>query len=239
MTGDEETPSAAPLSRSLPIGADDLLTAEQVALFGVLHNQSPELAKMFVGAVAARTATTNPDHLSQACHSVRELIDNLPTYFEIPIDPPGRLGDLVSSLAAKWARQPRVRQGDDSPLTSAFVQALEEFFRKEAEIKPKRRDSARTTLRHFGAAARPLPSQIEDLRADEWLLIRDFFVNGTHHGSCTEEEFDTYLGTLQERMLGLAKPRTFDYQKEIDALVSEGEASPAAADEPTPEVTDG
>lgn len=239
MTSNEETPTAAPPTRSLPIGTDNILSAEQVALFGVLNDQSPELAKMFVGAVAARAAITNPDHLSQACHSMRELIDNLPKYFDIPIDPPGRLGDLVSSLAAKWARQPRVRQSDDSPLTPAFVRALEEFFRKAAENKPRWRDAARTTLRHLGAAARPLPSPIEDLRADEWLVIRDFFVIGTHHGSCTGEDFDAYLGALQERMLGLAKPRTFDYQREIDALVREGEASPAAEDEPAPEVTDG
>lgn len=200
------------------------LGSSQLALLGVLIEKSATVATMYVGAVMARAAEDNPDHLSQACHSLRELIDNLPKYFDVPVEPSGRLGDQTYALRDRWMREPRVANGTSEPLTERFVQKLAEFFQWIEENFPKRREVARRTIRELDASGRPLPRPIEDLRALEWMAIRDFFVRSTHHGSCSCDDFDLWLDVLESFLLGLTKPRTFDNADAIDALILEGES---------------
>lgn len=200
------------------------LKSGQLALLGVLIEKSATVATMYVGAVMARAAEDNPDHLSQACHSLRELIDNLPKYFDVPVKPSGRLGDQTNALRERWMREPRVTNGTPEPLTERFVQKLAEFFQWIEENSPKRREVARRTIRELDASGRPLPRPIEDLRALEWMAIRDFFVGSTHHGFCSRDDFDHWLDVFESFVLGLTKPRTFDNADAIDALILEGES---------------
>jgi len=211
-----------PPSRNL----DELtpLSSVQVALLGVLIDKSEAVGAMYVGALMARATEDNPDHLSQACHSLRELIDNFPKYFDVPVEPSGRLGDQTSALHERWKREPRVKNGGSEPITEKFIQKLSEFFQWIDENFPKRREVARRTIRELDASGRSLPRPIEDLRAEEWLAIRDFFVRSTHHGTCSLGDFDAWLDELESFVLGLTKPRTFDNADAIDALIQEGES---------------
>lgn len=200
------------------------LKSGQLALLGVLVEKSEAVAAMYIGAIMTRAAEDNPEHLSQACHSLRELIDNLPKYFDVPVEPSGRLGDQTNALHQRWKREPRVKNATSEPLTEKFVLKLSEFFKWIEENFPKRKEVARITIRELDASGRSLPRPIEDLRAQEWLAIRDFFVGSTHHGTCSLEDFDTWLDELESFVLGLTKPRTFDNADAIDALILEGES---------------
>jgi len=201
------------------------LKSAQLALLGVLIEKSSAVATMYVGALMARADDSNPDRLSQACHSLRELIDNLPKYFDVPVEPAGRLGDHVNALHDRWKREPRVINGNSDPLTEKFARKLFAFFKWKDENFPKRQEVARRTIRDLDASGRILPQPIENLRASEWMAIRDFFVNSTHHGSCSLEDFDGWLDVFETFMLGLTKPRTFDNADAIDALIQEGESN--------------
>ena len=65
------------------------LSWNQRTLLQVLVEKDQSLGSMYIGAIMARAATDNPDHLSQASHSLRELIDRLPEHFEgVPVNPP-------------------------------------------------------------------------------------------------------------------------------------------------------
>ncbi len=59
------------------------LRQTQHAMITVLLDKDEALAKMYHGAIKARSFVDNPEYLAQASHSIRELIDNLPKYFDV------------------------------------------------------------------------------------------------------------------------------------------------------------
>src|SRR5665811_433964 len=81
-----------------------LIVPRQQVLWRTLHEKDAVIARMYCGAIMARSAENNPDHLSQACHSMRELIDNVPNHFALPVESAGRLSDQVNALHAKWKK---------------------------------------------------------------------------------------------------------------------------------------
>ena len=197
----------------------------QVVLLGVLIDKSDLLGKMYVGALRARSDVDNPEYLSQSCHSIRELIDNLPMYFEVPVQRTGSLNVEVRALQDAWQRESRVRNGNKDALSERFARKAEGFFAWFAENFSNRREVARATVRDLDASGRRMPTPIEDSRAGEWMIIRDWFVRSTHHGSCTADEFDQWIYQFEMFLLNLAKPRPFDNADIIDELVAEGEAN--------------
>jgi len=226
---DEHSATTPPADPGMPVGswhlpAEQLLSGRRRALFEVLIAKDDSLAKMYVGALMAREATTNPDFLTQACNSVRELIDALPNFFTVSQRPPGRLGDKVNALRDRWRRERRVVNGDGSALSDRFIAQLEEFFEWNEQSFPRRRDMAREIIQQLDASGRRLPGAIENLRAEQWIEIRDFFTNSTHHGTCDEADFDTWIEAFEYFTLDLARPRTFENAARIDELVERVEA---------------
>jgi hypothetical protein len=200
------------------------LRDSQLALLGVLLEKDESVAKMYAGALMARSFDTNPDYLSQACHSIRELIDNLPKYFEVPIQRTDSLTNKVNALRAAWDREPRVRISSAEALSERFAVKVAEFFQWHEAQFPTRREVARNTVRELSTSSRLLPHPIETLRAEEWMKIRDWFIGATHHGACSEDEFDQWLDVFESFMLNLSKPRPFDNADVIDALIRKGES---------------
>lgn len=171
----------------------------------------------------ARRANNNPDHLSQACHSVREIIDKLPEHMDVPFARPDKLGNKVNELAGLWKRQRRVRDSSEAPLSARFLSALADFFNWYTESFPSRRELARQIIRDFDVSGRHLPRSVEDQHAARWMELRQFFLDGTHHGSCAIPEFDLRLKEFETFVLGKAAPKTFQIADQIDALIAEGE----------------
>ena|ERR1035437_10278853 len=211
-------------SRVEPLEELTTLEERQLALLGVLIGKDNSVARMYIGALMARASEENPDYLSQACHSVRELIDNLPKYFQVTVKRTGSLKDQVISLQSAWGREPRVKNRSSKPLTERFAKKVEGLLNWFTDNFPARREVARTTVRELDVSGRRMPLPIEDVRADEWMAIRDWFVRSTHHGGCTSDEFDQWIYQFEMFLLNLAKPRPFDNADIIDELIAEGEA---------------
>ena len=60
-------------------------------LYIKLQDKSQSLADMYYGGIFALSFSDNPEYLSQAAHSFRELMDHLPRYLDVEIEDDGRL----------------------------------------------------------------------------------------------------------------------------------------------------
>jgi hypothetical protein len=218
--------STAPDPSSQPEAPDPLtaLTARQRELVGILADKDEGLGQMLVGAIMARAATNNPDHLGQASHSLRELIEKLPPHFDAVLLPTDTQTNKVATLAVHWSRERRVKNKSDEALSTKFVQELHAFFQWRDDNLLTRRDAARRAISKFDPSGRSLPTPIEELHAQEWMKIRDFFVGSAHHHACTTAEFDTWYNAFENFMLNRLRPRTFENADKLDALIQEGES---------------
>jgi hypothetical protein len=69
-----------------------------------------------------------------------------------------------------------------------------------------------------------LPKPIKDAHISEWDSYDRFFQGVSHHGHIpTEDEFNGYLESFERFLLDRLKPRTFDDQSVLKAIIEEGE----------------
>jgi hypothetical protein len=86
---------------------------------------------MYLGALWVLNQGANPDRVPQAAHSVRELMEKLPQYLELPVPKnPTSLVYQVDSLQAKWKRVQQHPEGV-TPINDRlwnFLKELQLFF---------------------------------------------------------------------------------------------------------------
>jgi hypothetical protein len=220
MTSPTDHPEAAAWTPALVE-----LTERQRLMVSVLQDKDQSLAQMYIGALHARSATENPDSISQASHSIREVIGQLPNFFSVPIPAPGVLKSKVNEIHEAWRKQKIEPSKAGVVLEPKFAKKLADFFDWHAENYPKMREVARQAVREFDASRRILPERIETDHAEEWLKVRNIFVKATHHSACTPEQFDVNLDRFERLVLGLAKPPTFATADALDALIQEIEGN--------------
>jgi hypothetical protein len=200
-----------------------VLDHHQRFLRDVLQQRAATAAAMYVGALQVLADDGNPDRLALAAHGIRELIKELPAYFNLPVPIRGAMGNRVTALHQAW-KKARPNMHPEKPLPGALWAKLEGFFGWfEAEL-PTWKQRTTELLRGLDPAGRPLPAPIEKLRVEEWLLCNEFFVTSAHHASCSEEDFAKWLSFFEHFLLDLVRPRTFDNADKIDALIKEAEA---------------
>ena len=70
------------------------LSAQQRALYEALAEQDKRLAGIYLGSLLVLSQLENPDSLALAAHSLRELMEKLPKYRDLPAakKPPSRIG---------------------------------------------------------------------------------------------------------------------------------------------------
>jgi hypothetical protein len=97
-----------------PIEAKVDLQSGQRALHAALLKLSAEIARMYIGALVVLADQDNPDRFAQCAHSLRELMEKLPEYFDVPAKA------RMESLGAKGpasspaARPPRASRAASS-----------------------------------------------------------------------------------------------------------------------------
>jgi hypothetical protein len=77
----------------------------QLKIVGALSERGGafDFAAMFRGAIMARSQEDNPLHFILAAHGIRELMEKLPSSFNVPKSDPG-LKDQVRSLNETWMK---------------------------------------------------------------------------------------------------------------------------------------
>jgi len=212
-----------PLNPATPVPAE--LNGQQLALYRALSAKEPGLAAMYYGSIHVLQHPENPECVAQAGHSLRELMNALPRYLDIPL--PGeqaRLGDKVAVLATRWgALTVQEDWRTDLPAINKFLAAAEELFGWLKTDRPKRKDRTAKMLVSLDPTGRPLPGVIETLRIAEWETYHDRFVAAAHHSEIDHAELTAIVYEFERFLLDRLEPRTFEDRAALDEIIREGE----------------
>jgi hypothetical protein len=225
-----EVPSPGDISRIAEVSLED----HQLELYAVLVAKSEKAGNWYRGGLSALANSTNPDRLPQAAHSIRELMDNLPTLVEVPAEADkAGLGDKFKALITTWERARRASSchsngvWTDRPIDIHLRRALSavdstiEWYQAN---RVTRRESAVALIRRLDVSDRVLPRSVENTLSRDWARLRDYFVKVCHHGRETDDaEFNTNLYALERFVLDRMKPKTSAEQATLDQLIEEAE----------------
>lgn len=212
------------------------LAGQQLALHEALAEKHPDLAVMYRGALLALLQEQNPERFTQAAHSLRELMEKLPTFAAVEMPAHGEtLKQKVSGLKDQWQKAVRRTScrhdgGWDGPVDAPLFELLrgmETFFEWFAQHMPHRRDEAGTLLRVIEVSQQPLPRPLAERNVDLWMDIREYFQAVAHHRQSDVSEFNQWQGAFELFLLDRLRPRTFADFDAIDAIVEAGEAGDA------------
>lgn len=209
------------------------LSGEQIALHKELADKNPVLARMYQGALYVLEQSENPDRFALAAHGLRELMEKLPRYLDIPkeansVGMTAKVRDLYKCWCSARKRSSCHHDGKwsgriDKGLQT-FLKKTQEFFAWLEVDRPSRKQSVAKILRVLDPLRRALPAPIEKLRVDEWDGIHNYFEGVSHHNlPGTVDEFASWLLALERFLLDRLIPRTFEDHEKIDQIIREGD----------------
>lgn len=209
------------------------LDGPQQTLYEALVTRSPELGRIYFGALLTLRQTDNPDRLAQAAHGLRELMEKLPKYLNLPIEnKPLSLKEKVRRLAERRdraiksssSRDGSVWRGEIDDHLQRFLTETDEFFLWFESEHPTRRRRTVKMLRGLDPAALPLPEPLEEPNIKLWNKCNDHFQGVSHHTIAgVEEDFQSHISDLESFLLDRLAPQTSEDFAMIDELIREGE----------------
>jgi hypothetical protein len=202
------------------------LNGRQLALHRALGELHPSLATWYEGALSVLDYVI-ADHLSLAAHALREIMDWLPRYIDLPVQHT-TLGTKANNLREEWERlrkntrclQDGKWTGEIDPPMNRFLERTGDFFSWMTEERPHKTQQTAKVLLALDPIGLPAPL-VED-NASSYLKIRSFFVEVAHHSECLEEEFAKWMDAFEIFLLERLVPRTYDDFDAIDRLITEG-----------------
>ena len=229
MPGD---PGEIPKATGPPIPFQ--LYGQRNALYQALTRKDSRLAGMYLGALLVLHQTENPERIPLAAHALRELMENLPKYLDLPVPKkPPSLKVKVMNLNQDWQHATKSSVCNANPLWSGaidvplqkFLERVNKFFEWFQTEHPMRRERTEKLLKALDPLSRRLPGPIGDLRIEEWVECFDYFVPIAHHAPVsTLEDFKAWLDVLERFLLDRLKPRTFEDLAKIKEIIEEGES---------------
>ncbi len=211
------------------------LDGQQRALHDALLAKDNEMAGMYRGALVVLADNGNDDRLALAAHGLREVMEKLPRYLNVPMPAhQEHLKEKVVSLEERWETTLRNTKcehkqrwnGEIDAQISKMLDSLGEFFKWFDMHYPRRKAEVVATLRQLDGSGRVLPAPLEKRNADDWTEIRDYFVSVAHHRkTTTQDDFSAWLDALERFLLDRLRPRTFDDLVGIDKIIEEGEGN--------------
>ena len=207
------------------------LSEKQKALYIELKKLDSLLGQMYLGALMVLSQSTNPDRFALASHGLRELMEKLPNYLNVPTKKGhNQLYEKVTNLASSWKQVTgqKVKTGQSdigiNPHTKTFNNNLKEFFDWFKDYFPTRKTIASQLLVAFDPLGYPLPIPIEKLRIQEWQEFDRTFQKLSHHNSETDEKkYFQCVSAFEKFLLDQLRPRTFEDHSDIDKVIQEGE----------------
>lgn len=204
-------------------------------IYEALEQRDAGLARMYYGACCTMQQSDNPEREPQVAHSIRELMENAPRYLEVveleqvvPSKVP-HLDERVKHLKIHWdkvtskswwGRDPKQDQVLDQPIRK-YLDKSESFF-GQYSARPSRIRQATSAVSVLDRHRGQVPKPIGENQAKTWQMFHKYFTQASHHGST--EEFDGMVEGFEEFLFSLLKPRTFDDQEKIEALIKKAES---------------
>lgn len=207
-----------------------LLTGQQQALLTALIDKDAQLGVMYLGGLHVLQQEGNPDREPLAAHAIRELMEKLPQFVDVPAQKkstkPASLGVKVRELSVHWAGVSAEAMSATAVTAKLrkFHTRAKDFFDWFEQSFPRRREQTAAALRGLDVTGRSLPTPIEELHIKHWGLCTDFFQSVSHHGHvCLQGEFAIWLNDLERFLLDRMRPRTFETFSALDEIIAEGE----------------
>lgn len=211
------------------------LAPRQMELHKALGEHHRNLAMYYEGALVALTHNINPDRLSQAAQSVRELMEKLPQYENIEMRAHQEsLGAKVNEFRDAWQA---AREASDCFVDGSWDGAIDKPARNLLERMdtllewfvthhPRRREELIQLLTRLDPTG-GLPRHLQDSHVSEWSEMRNYFVNLAHHRfATTSDEFRHWLSRLESFLLLRLVPQTSEDFAEIDKVIEDAGARP-------------
>lgn len=205
------------------------LTPTQQELHQSLSEKRPDVAVSYRAAVVILNDAVLPDRLALAAHALRELMEKLPSD-GVAIDTGADLNTKVNALRPRWdeaaaedgARGAEPWSNEIGGALRAFLIAVAEFFKGRDAIIVGRREQAVEFLNRLDVAPVRLPDDVQRQNAREWMRLRGYFNDISHHRFVPEETaFQERVTQLEAFLSARMVPRpTADFAA-IDALLQE------------------
>ena len=211
-----------------------VLTPRQRQVLEALKDKETEkypLSKWYHGALYALDNPYNPDRISQAAQSLRELLEKLPRVIQGGDVQASKI-DFAEMRRSMYERILRDKKRHPEGWKNEKIDGhLDKTLRKietylERNQQPTRRQQIQKAVATIDPMVNRLDSKIQktkrDLLLDLWERLEDF----AHHSSKrNEEEFTTCLEELERTVFDLLAPITAQDQREIQAILSRSDRS--------------
>ena len=204
-----------------------VLTDRQRTVLETLRNKETEkhpLSRWYLGALYALEVQNNPDRISQAAHSLRELVEKLPRVVqEMDVqgqyDFKGKRQLLRERLSIDREHYQGVWKGKE--VDGHFDKTLKEFDDYLVRNKqPTRKERVEMAISKLDPMAGQLDSRIRDAKRDNLHRLLQELQKFTHHNSNPDiEEFREHLDTLERIIFDLLAPITAQDQNEIQSIL--------------------
>ena len=188
------------------------------------------LTKLYIGAKRSQADSENPERYATSAHCLRELIEKLPSAYNIPIPHQVKsLGEKVNILQQDWDKANRNSNCNsekgwsgkiDKPLEK-FLNNCRGFFKWKKENRLSIKERAVEIIRVTDLSHIPIPQKLEELEAKMWIAFNEYFNGVSHHQkNLTNDEFNSWVERFEMFLLDRLRPRTFDDQKKIDEIIA-------------------
>ena len=210
-----------------PVGP--VLSAPQREVLDALRRRETNeyrLSEWYLGALYVLANPHNPDRLSQAAQSLRELVEKLPRVI-LDSDPqiikpnfPEERRQIHSGFTRDRERYPDGWRGQqiDSRLARTLNRAIRYF---EANQQPTRKEQIQSAVSNIDPLIGLMDSEIRQrkLKAiyELWKRLEDF---AHHRATSMEDDFQDCLTTLERIVLDLLAPITAQDQREIQSILA-------------------
>lgn len=205
----------------------------QNQLYNAIKKKSKDLARMYLSALKVLSQTDNDDKLYLTAHALREMMRKLPGVIDVPIEEGAKqsLTNFVKRVDHKWKKMCAKGRWPGEPKWEGhinedlrqFLCEIQSMLEAEERIRKDRRAMVQSILRKQNFSHIPLPDDIEDMRAKEWVDYHDYFTKTAHYNPTVQSTFLENLKRFEYFLLNCLEPRTFEVQDEIKKIIEEGE----------------
>ena len=204
------------------------LTDQQLEVLEILKGKETKkypLSDWYLGALYALYNHYNPDRISQAAQSLRELIEKLPRAIR-EMDAQGSSHDFKGMRRTLHERFSKDKERYEGEWKDKKIDAyLDETLRKvddylERNQQPTRREGIQKVIAAFDPMVDQLGSKIRQEKRDKLYDLWQTLENFAHHSSKPNiEEFEGCLSTLERIVFDLLAPITSQDQHEIQSIL--------------------
>ena len=212
------------------LGEDNLalfeLTSQQQGVLEVLKDKETDkypLSEWYLGALYALGNHHNPDRISQAAHSLRELIEKLPRVIR-DVDAQV-LHDLKGMRRGLHERFLKDREHYGEEWSGEINDHLRKTLRGfgdylERNQQPTRKEQVQAAIAGSDPMVHQLTSSIREKKRGALQKLWQELENFTHHkGKPNIETFEQCLNKLEKIVFDLLAPITAQDQKEIQLIL--------------------